>query len=244
MTHTAETLKAAYLIHNTKDVPFNIFASRVRNLGWILVRAGSTVYTPRSARLTKSKQLYEGIETPSVGFDTFCSRLRHHKDPEEAAKQPLFQPGELRTYFDQHPKPAVDYRTFYFRVRHNKWSREKAIETVLEKTAPKAPRQRSTFLARWFDSNKHRATVDWDKFSTRVKKLGWDKEKALTQDTTANEPLKLREFYSSYPNPKVVYTTFYNRVNIWKWSKEEAISTPPKSHLDSVTHYPSRSATA
>ena len=226
MPQTIQALKTAYQIHNTKDLPFNIFAIRVRNLGWSPERAGSVPHTPRSDTIAHYKHLYKRIEAPLVGFDTFCSRLRKNKDPLEAAMTPLFETGVLRKVYDQHPSPAVPYRRFYNRVQFNCWDVDKAITTALVKTSTQKNRKMPTFLGQWYQTNKDRSQTSWKQFAYRVKQLGWDKERALTTPLARNPQSSLRRFYDDHPRPAVVYGTFYNRVDMWKWDKDKAISTP------------------
>lgn len=234
MRHTAKTLKTAYTLHNPQGVPFTIFATRVRNLGWTPERAGAVPHTPHSDSVSQSKLLYARIETPSVGFDTFCSRLRSNKDASEAALTPVAEAGVLRQYYDLYPTPAVSYRRFYSRVQFNNWDKEKAISTPLLKKSTQAKRKVPTFLGQWYHSNKERSKATWKQFSYRVKVLGWDKEKALTLQYDRVLKSALRTFYDGYPNPTVSYGTFYNRVNMWKWVKETAISTPLRGLLTTI----------
>ena len=233
MSHTTETLKAAYRLHSVPGIPFSIFATRVRNLGWSPERAGSVPHTPRSDTVSHYQHLYKRIEAPLVGFDTFCSRLRKNKDPLEAAMTPLFESGVLRKVYDQHPNPAVPYRRFYNRVQFNCWEVDKALTTALVKTSTQKNRKMPTFLGQWYQTNKGRSQVSWKQFASRVRRLGWDKERALITPPVGSPQSSLRSFYNTHQSPAVVYGTFYNRVNMWKWDKDKAISTP--AHADTST---------
>lgn len=235
-TPVNQELIKSYHQFNTKNVPLSVFLMRVNNLRWDVKRAGETPYVPRTGGLVAQyKELYDRIESPTVGFDVFCRRMRNGRDVEEAAKAPKIEPSELYSYYHQYQdKPAVGYTTFFNRVVSLNWERIKAITTPpTRKMKPRKEVRSNTYLAMWFNKNIERAKVDWSCFSQRVFKGGWDKERALTTPSMAENESQLRAFYNQHPDCPVNYMTFHRRVYALGWDMQRAISTPVRDNTRS-----------
>lgn len=236
MSHTTAELKSIYPNVNTANVPLNIFLLRVMQTNWDVMRAGSTPYQPRKGTLVDTfKTQYEAIEHPKVGFDVFCRRMRAGYDLDDAAKLPKQEPGELHRYYKAHQDPKVTYNVFFNRVTSRGWDKEEAITTP-SKYVPRATapvRKNRTFLHIWYTNQKHRAAVGWKTFKNRIE-LGWERERALLTPLTTEARCKFRQFYNTYPNPKVCYATFRKRVESLHWHPLEAISQPSATRKRSV----------
>lgn len=236
----------SYHEFNTQNVPLSVFLMRINNLRWEPKRAGGTPYVPRSGGIVAQyKAIYDRIESPVVGFDVFCRRMRNGADPGEAATKPKIEASELYEYYHNYKrKPKVNYSTFFNRVSSLGWSRTKAITTPpTRKMKPRGVVRSSTFLAGWYSKNKERAQVDWSCFSQRVYKSGWDKERALTTPSTALSKSVLRTFYDNHANSPVNYMTFHRRVHSLGWDMQKAVTTPcrtgPRSLRERVVINPS-----
>lgn len=225
---------AAYKLHNKARIPFSVFSHRVDRLDWDFERAGSETYVPKSPADRRLYAIHKGFTDP-VHFEMFRRRVKREGMPlYEAAFTPPNRRQELYDAYLDYPNALVPYRVFYIRVHEYGWDYTKAALTPSRGIGGRKPAPHDgSFYGIWYHENRARAAVGYKIFIMRVKKMGWDKEKALTTLPPEENTLGLKERFDLYPHKnKVCYTTFYARMTRLGWDFEKAISTPKRWATD------------
>lgn len=91
---------------------------------------------------------------------------------------------------------------------------------------------------------KYKLVATWEDYETAEKNgisrhnvdqrlaMGWDITKAITEPIKESFKKKYRKYVELAERNGICYPTFYNRVNIYKWSLEEASTTPIMTRED------------
>jgi hypothetical protein len=174
-------------------------------------------YIPSNVQLEPE---YNGLGNLSMPRDCYIHRAGIRAQPVQLAASPYIpdtiEDRQLLKVFESIPDRTVDFGLFRRRVRAGKEITQAATTTSLGKT--------NRELRAYYDQCTN-PSVGYYLFASRVRKLGWSQESAVsTPKQTGRVEKPLTAYFEANKHlAKVDYLTFYTRVAKLGWSKEDAL---------------------
>jgi hypothetical protein len=126
--------------------------------------------------------------------------------------------------YDKAKKIGIGYQHAYKRFYEYGWSKEDAISVPVG--ARKTYKRQKAFDKAKEEAEEKglKVAVDRNTFWDRVKKLGWDKMKAIS--TPLQKAGRNAKLYKILEKNGISYNTYRIRVSNYHWSKERAMTEP------------------
>ena len=174
-------------------------------------------YIPSNAQLEPE---YSDLRNLSMPRDCYMQRAGIRAQPVQLAAgtyiPDTLEDRRLLKVFESIPNRTVDFGLFRRRVQAGKEITQAATTTSLGRT--------NKDLRAYYDKCPN-PSVGYYLFVSRVRKLGWSKESAVsTPKQTGRVEKPLTAYFEANKHlAKVDYLTFYTRVVQLGWSKEDAL---------------------